>query len=408
MPVTGAVPAPELGTVVSERLGLAWEVLDDPYGLGLSGLCGLAVRDNPRRAHLVVSTVLAKHLPVRPSVVLERAAQLAALVAGRVPGTPVVMGFCETATGLGDAVAAGLAGAGYVHTTRRPDPTLPTAAGFVEEHSHATEHHLQPGAVMADDRPLVLVDDELTTGTTALNTVAALHAVRPRDRYVLATLLDLRADDARAAFARRCEQLGVDVEVVALLDGTLHLPPDVLTRAVPLQSELRALPVPAIGPARARVVHHPRSWPAGVPSGGRLGLTATDRLARDDAARRTAERLDLGPGRVLVLGVEELMAAPTLLARALEESGLDVHVQSTTRSPVLPLDEPGYAVRRRLEFTSPDDPSRSSFLCNVTVPGEESPWDAVVVVTEDTTDGCAPLLQALRPWADELHLVAVT
>ncbi len=404
---------PALGAVVSEHLGLRWEVRLDPFDLGLSALCGLALRDNPRRAHLVVSTVLAKHVPVRPSVALERAGQLAALVARSLTDVPVVMGFCETATGLGDAVAGALDGAGYVHTTRRPDPSRPTAAGFSEEHSHATEHHLQPGDLLDDHRTVVLVDDELTTGTTALNTVAALNtaaalqAVRPRARWVLATLLDLRDDDARTAFARRCAQLDVDVEVVALLDGTLHQPPDVLARAVPLQRDLVARPAPSPGPARARVVPHPRDWPSGVPTGGRYGLGPAAREARDRAVRRGAAGLELPPGRVLVVGVEELMAAPVLLARTLEGRGLDVHVQSTTRSPVLPLDEPGYAVRRRLVFPSPDNAGRSSFLCNIAVPDDAEPWSAIVVVTEDDADACTPLLQALRPWADEVHLVGL-
>lgn len=399
--------SPLLGSLVTERLGLRWEVRHDPYDLGLSALCGLAVRDNPRRAHLVVSTVLAKHVPARPSVVLERAGQLARLVAPLVARTPVVVGFCETATGLGDAVSAGLAGSDYVHTTRRPDPRRPAGVGFSEEHSHATEHHLQPGDLLDDDRPLVLIDDELTTGTTALNTVAALHAVRPRERWVLATLLDLRGDQAREAFAQRCGQLGVDVEVVALLDGTLHLPDDVLARAAPLQRELQERSLVALGPARARVVHHPGAWPAGVPTGGRHGLRPADREARDDAIRRTAQGLDLGPGRVLVLGVEELMAAPVLLARALQDRGVDVHVQSTTRSPVLALDEPGYAVRRRLAFASPDDAGRGSFLCNVAVPDDAEPWSEIVLVTEDPAADCAPVLQALRPWADTVHLVGL-
>ena len=95
-----------LRRVVEQGLGLRWQVDADPYSLGLDALVGLALRDNPRRAQLVVSRVLGKHLPVPPAVALEAAGRLAGLV-GNV-ADPVVLGYCETATGLGHAVAQAL------------------------------------------------------------------------------------------------------------------------------------------------------------------------------------------------------------------------------------------------------------------------------------------------------------
>ncbi len=382
-------------SVVALELGLTATVHRDPFGLGLDGLAGLAVRDNPRRAHLVVSTVLAKHVPVRPSVALARAAQLAALITAR---RPVVLGFCETATGLGHAVADALDGADYVHTTRRPDPNRPTVAGFEEEHSHASSHTLQPPpGLIGSDRPLVLVDDELTTGTTALNTLAAL----PRHpSYVLAVLLDLRSESDRRAFSDRAREMGVEVEVVALLDGALDLPPDVLIRARPIQDRLRALPDDALEASTPTVRVHGPSWPDGVPTGGRHGFLATDRAAFDAAVVAVTPEVQ---GPVLVIGTEELMHLPVRLAAELERRGHDVVVQSTTRSPVLPWDVDGYAVRRRLSFASADDASRTSFLYNVT-----SPYRDIVIVTEDPADASMPLVQAVSPWATgTVHVVVV-
>ena len=43
--------------VVEDGLGLSWSVLQDPYGEGFTPLVSLALRDNPKRAQLVVSTV---------------------------------------------------------------------------------------------------------------------------------------------------------------------------------------------------------------------------------------------------------------------------------------------------------------------------------------------------------------
>ncbi|KIX71925.1 hypothetical protein SF12_20215, partial [Streptomyces sp. MBRL 601] len=52
------------GTWVSDRLGI--ELAGDDE---LRGLLGLALRRNPKRAHLLVSGVLGKHVPQLPSVV---------------------------------------------------------------------------------------------------------------------------------------------------------------------------------------------------------------------------------------------------------------------------------------------------------------------------------------------------
>lgn len=52
------------GSWVAERLGIELVGGDE-----LRELLGLALRRNPKRAHLLVSNVLGKHVPQRPSVV---------------------------------------------------------------------------------------------------------------------------------------------------------------------------------------------------------------------------------------------------------------------------------------------------------------------------------------------------
>ena len=107
-----------------------------------------------------------------------------------------------------------------------------------------------------------------------------------------------------------------------------------------------------------------------------------------------ARRLDVG-GRTLVVGTEELMWLPTRLAALLPG---DVVVQSTTRSPVLPADLPGYAVRSALLFPAPDEPGRASRLHGL--PPE--PYDDVVLVVD--APAWQPLAEALRPWG-HVHVV---
>ncbi|HWJ09904.1 MAG TPA: TRSP domain-containing protein, partial [Nocardioides sp.] len=171
-------------------------------------------------------------------------------------------------------------------------------------------------------------------------------------------------------------------------------------------------------PATVRV--YDGRWPSDQPTGARNGLTAggTARLdaAAADAARWLAPELS---GRVLVVGTEELMFLPTLLAAHLAEQqpALDVVTQSTTRSPVHAADQPGYAVRRTIEFTAPTEPGRPARLHNVVDPWADVPagaaWsdlrhDHVVVVVDATPEAAAPLVEALRPFAEVVHLVPVS
>ena len=80
-------------------------------------LVQLALRRNPRRAHLLVSTVLGKHIPADPRVVRGAGLELGRLVGKALDGrTGLVIGFAETGTGLGHCVAEEL-GADYIHST---------------------------------------------------------------------------------------------------------------------------------------------------------------------------------------------------------------------------------------------------------------------------------------------------
>ena len=113
-----------------------------------------------------------------------------------------------------------------------------------------------------------------------------------------------------------------------------------------------------------------------------------------------AGRLTGGP--VLVLGTEELMWLPLVLAAGLAERVEGpVRYQSTTRSPVLAADLPGYAVRRVVLFPAPDEPARTSRLHGL----PDTPYGDVVVVVDTSAGAAAPLAEALRPWATGRVLV---
>jgi hypothetical protein len=391
------------GTWVAERLGV--ELVGDER---LSDLLGLALRRNPRRAHLLVSNVLGKHVPQSPSVVYGHGFALGRrvreLLGAEDAGAAVVLGYAETATGLGHCVADGVGLAPYLHSTRRPVPGVDTAGGFEESHSHATSHLLLPEnpALLAGAGPLVLVDDEFSTGNTVLNTIRDLHARYPRDRYVVVALVDMRSTADLGRLAEFATEIGARVDLVAAARGTVNLPEGVLEKGQALVAEHETTEATqTIEPADSRPGHPGAArvelgWPRGLPDGGRHGFTPGQRIRLDAAlpamAARVAEALPEGARRVLVLGFEELMYAPLRLARELEQVvSAEVRYSTTTRSPVLALDDPGYAIRTRLVFPAHDDPDDGPgerYAYNVAGAG----FDAVVAVVDSAAD--TPALHA--------------
>ncbi|MEU5302761.1 phosphoribosyltransferase [Streptomyces noursei] len=414
------------GEWVAGRLGVALSGGDE-----LPELLGLALRRNPRRAHLLVSNVLGKHVPQRPDVVhgagVGLGRRVRALLGDADAARAVVLGYAETATGLGHSVADGLALAPYLHSTRRPVPGVPHAAGFEEEHSHATSHLLLPEdrTLLAGDGPLVLVDDEFSTGRTVLNTIRALHARYPRTRYVVVALVDMRSAADRARLAEFAAELGARVDLVALAAGGVHLPDDVLERGRELVAAHEAPPALPGSDAAAppQAVRVDLGWPAGLPDGGRHGFTPAHRALLEEHLPAMAERLagHLGTARrILVLGNEELMYAPLRLAGALDAhvggTGATVRFSTTTRSPVLAVDDPGYAIRTRLAFPAHDRPADGPgerYAYNVAPGGDpRRRFDAVVAVVDSAGDRPelhAPggLLDRLAGHTDRLLLAVV-
>lgn len=389
------------GDWVAERLGVALE------GDGeLHELLGLALRRNPKRAHLLVSNVLGKHVPQKPSVVYGAGYGLGervrALLGAEEARRAVVLGYAETATGLGHAVADGLRDAPYLHSTRRPVAGVAQAGGFEEAHSHATSHLLLPEdpellAGGAEASTLVLVDDEFSTGNTVLNTIRALHETHPRERYVIVALVDMRSAGDRDRLTAFAAEIGARVDLVTRSSGTVTLPEGVLERGQALVADQEAEQAgradeAVAGVAPAPVTRVALDWPAEVPDGGRHGFTPAHRAALEAAlpgmAERIAGALDSDVRRVLVLGFEELMYAPLRLGTALEAamgSGAEIRYSTTTRSPVLAVDDPGYAIRTRLVFPAHDDPADGPgdrYAYNVAGAG----FDAVVAVVDSTAD----------------------
>ena len=139
--------------------------------------------NNPKRDYLFVNKIQCKHIPAKPSEMINMCYELANKVNERIEEIGqlnrddkiLVVGFAETATAIAGFVADKLKYNNYlIRTTREDiDDAIPLLT-FEEEHSHATTQmlftHSGDLRLRLDKFKMVLfVEDEISTGNTICN-----------------------------------------------------------------------------------------------------------------------------------------------------------------------------------------------------------------------------------------------
>jgi hypothetical protein len=359
-------PAPDAvgcGAVTRVELpGGSLNVKVDESAWPLSRLCDFAARHNRRRRFLVVSKVLGRHLPARPREMRAAIRALAARIPADLPEPILVVGLAETAVCLAQGIFEELANGGargwFIHSTRQR-ANRPLLCSFVEPHSHAARHLIHaPGPELGIEaaRSLVLVDDEVSTGTTLVNLAGALAAKLPHCEQVLAaTLTDWSGG------AAWLDSMPLPSRCVSLLSGSLSWTGD----------EAAAGPEPRRRHGLGRIR-------AGAPF-GRLGIGSP----RPFALPEGSEVVPRQPSALRILGTGEFTYPPFLLAEQLEALGHDVVVHATTRSPIRPggpirsvlcfADNYGSGVPNYLYNVNPAAEERATIVCHETAMGSVDP-----------------------------------
>jgi hypothetical protein len=315
------------GTLSLSAVAGSWSV---------ESLVGAGARNNPRRPFLLVSKVLGKHLPVTPARMAEAHAALAARLPADLPGPVCFVGLAETATGLGWGVFEAWRARTrrndtiVVHSTRAPMPEC-TTFGFEEVHSHGPAQVVcipevrEVREVFATARTLVIVDDELTTGSTVCSLRRAFIEHRQAQGWFGSLSTTAVALVTSASARAKLEKGDVDgnddeIAVVALADI------DVAFSASPDGTD----------PGDSFVTRElsPLGPGIGLRRFGRAGAAQAPALPDAILARALAFSRSANP--CFVVGAGECMHPAFILGRALEAQGITVLVQSSTRSPVLP------------------------------------------------------------------------
>lgn len=351
-----------------------------------AALFQIAERINPKRSFLFVSTVLGRHIPVHPG---EHRAVLRQLADGVTPllldGPVFVMGFAETAVGIGAGVfdclrtAQGERDIGYLTTTRFAPSGSSDWFMIEESHSHAVDHIiLWPRSNVLHQGmnvTLVLVDDETTTGKTFSELALGLFAQGLTfGRVVLVTLTDW--SDGYAEKSVKGIFGDADVCSVSLQRGTWKwaakegwshtgLPENCATQCPPWNPNVgQKFAAPRIGIASSDERQSGRDILADMETAGFVPVSEQD--------------------RVLIVGAGEHVWQPMLAAEALSASGLYTRFITTTRSPILE----GETIRNKFSFPDHYGEGFYMYIHNV-VPSD---WDRIVLFTETGADGIAASL----------------
>ena len=366
----------------------------------LEDLLGFAQRINPKRAFLFVSKVLGRHIPVAPSTMRDAFTDLANLVPNNLPEPILVIGMAETAVGLSAGVHQALQtrypNALLLNSTRHAqhgsDNNHALLTTFREDHSHASQHliyqsvdHVTQAQLLAS-KTLIMVDDEASTGNTCVNVVTALRnaGLDQLQQVHLTTLVDWSldqhqgaADSDDAVSDQIAERLpNIEFQRHHLLSGAW-------TWTDAPNPEPITMPSVDTTEAGSHTLGDTGNW-------GRFPtLDSTDGFDNYLLKFQTAfnvfnkqEQFDKEqlPQRILVLGSNEFVWLPFLLAEWLETQTQNstVNFSALTRSPIAL----GGAITTMLSFSDNYGLGMTNFAYNV----EPSDWDLIVLCVETSAD----------------------
>lgn len=376
------------------------QVEENKTGYPIETLIQIAQRDNnKKRNFLLVNRKQGKHIGVDPNEALDLFQQLGNEFAPNYRGQKVVViGFAETATAIGAAVAATFGkGTPYLHTTREQlhEHTC-EIVNFQEEHSHAIDQSLYCQCAQGwfrEAQALIFIEDEVTTGKTVLNFVDGLkkaNLIKADQKIVVASIVNGMDEASMALFQAQGIACHYLVKIAA--DRNLNPYPH-LQGAMAFEPNkgacLKELPLlnfkNKLDPRSGVLIDDYQS------ACQALGQEVVDYLVK----------LGRQPKRLLVLGTEEFMYPAIWTGKMIGEhwNGCEVKVHATTRSPIKASEEDSiYPIYNQSKMESLYEAGRVTYVYNL------ERYDQVVIMTDTTSlvgDSYHQLIEILRHYGCE-------
>lgn len=339
------------------------DITENKLGKPVEDVVKMAKRhNNPKRDFLFVNILLGKHIAVSGVEAIKMHQSLGDEVyqlflrKGWTDKKVLLVGFAETATALAQSLMYyalrqkekfPLNIVAYVQTTREKIAKNDFInISFEEEHSHATTQKLYFDPTLDYD-VVLFVEDEITTGNTILNFIAQFEKYQSGKQYAVASILNWQNDADEQKFVEK------GVETAYLVRGKIkeELPQfsisegytlDLFDKDAQYELELSATNNPRLPMTMSEFEKYEYF-------GNIEGKILKKFLATIPSKPK-----------VLVIGTEENMFLPTVLA-----SMLNGDVKATTRSPIEPSFEDDYLISFRTVLNSAYEGGRTTYLYNM-------------------------------------------
>lgn len=361
------------------------------YNLNLNDLIVMGKRiNNEKRNFLFISKVLGKHIEAKPSVCKEIGCKLAGLIFNKEEKGEsyknnekiCVLGFAETATGLGMAVASYIQNSYYLTTTREDIKEIKSILKFEEEHSHATTHKCFPldKDKLINSEKIILVDDEITTGKSMINIIKELKEVTNAKKFIIVSILDWRNEGHRKVYDDLVNKENINVEVLSLISGDIKIK-DTTTYMDNNDNVINDTTDVLNYNALDRIdlkTNYEKEVESYLLHTGRFGVDFNEIQALEskceDIANKLQELVESNE-KILVLGHGENIYIPCRIASYING---DVYFKSTTRSPIYCENIDGYPIKEKHAFYHKG--VKYYFYNKSEI---EKKYDKVILITED-------------------------
>lgn len=331
--------------------------------------------NNPKRDYLFVNRIQGKHIPTRPSEFMGMVDKLVNAIAETTRNEKIlVIGFAETATALGNAIAAKLSNCVYYTQTTRENIELEPIVAFEEKHSHAVEQVIYSEKSLAeiDFTYVLFVEDEISTGTTILNCIAQLNTIVQGKKYGVASVCNWQNEGSQGLF----EEKGIDRYYLIsgeLLDKDIKM--GIREDDIEDNVDNTDISINTTHTDSMRLISDNYK-------NERIGYTEYDIKPLTDTVCSFITHSINRKDKVLILGTEEYMFIPLMIAYQLEENGVDVKCHASTRSSIDILKNSKDCSKElvsKVKIPSAYESARNTYLYNLEY------YDKIFIITDANT-----------------------
>lgn len=333
-------------------------------------MIGIVKRDkNKKRSFLLLNKLQSKHYPSDPIETNKLFSLLSKTVYSKYSNKKnvLVIGFAETAVAIGTYVAVAFKNSYYVQTTREDISDKPFLT-FSEVHSHAVTHkiytdNLQEIIEKAD--LIVIVDDEFTTGNTAINLINTL-----KKEYKIKNDCDICMASILSCMNQQCLQRirENNIHLISLIDAqineeNINFPVDFLLDNTYNQNHKKDITFYRVSGKTTPI----------------YSISSMEYINKCDEFISSVIDI-VNPintqNSILVIGTEEFSFCALRLGIILKKTNNNVKVQCTTQSPILPSCQEGYTINNRSRLTSLYDKNRVTYIYQM------EHYDTAIILTD--------------------------